>query len=995
MTFRTLLALAVFPVVATVATAVDSNWSLRQWRSDDGLPNDTVTGLAQTSDGYLWVATSGSLARFDGAQFEPVKPSQIASNYHQNVRELLAARDGSLWMGSARGPVLHIKTDNTTEIFTNNLNDLVLQGMAEDGEGGIWLTFSGAQVRRIKDGRVDSFSTSDGLPSGGYVLTLTSDRKGTLWFTRGGYVGQFRNGKFRTLTELRGMSRMQLAGARGGGVWIGTDSKLFKFKEGGTVRDLGSFQVPRPGSEPTQVFEDRAGGVWIGTSDGGLFHHTSAGFQHVETSHPQILCIAQDNERNIWVGTGGGLDRIRPCVVRLEGAANGLPFESLDSICEATNGVLWAATQNGLLVRRTGNRWNTVSTNAGWPGREATCVAADDQGNVWIGAHNELDCFRDGQWQRWLRGDGLASSRIYVLLTTAGGDVWMAGRFPQSLQRWRNGQWKSFELPPDANYIRALAEDAAGNIWAGTSRGSLFRIHGETVTDETTNVFGVSTSVRGICPLPDGRVWFACAGNGLICLYRDGHVGRVTSDQGLPDNYISQAIADNEGYLWLGSDHGIFKARLELLDRVAQGRSPHVQCLQYGRSAGLPGLQANFGHWPTAARSRDGLLWMPMNAGLAVIDPRNDRETPKAPPVLLTRAVLDGKALADYGNIWLKRAWSPPPAPLPLPPEHSRLEFDWTALNFNAPENVNFRYQLDGLDRGWIDGGTERLASYSRLPAGSYRFKVQARNGDGEWGGSRTLDVFVAPFVWQTWWFRTAALLVFTAGVVAVVFYISSRRLRQRLQLLEQQAALERERARIARDIHDDLGGSLTQIALLSGLTQRDSSNATKVGEYIQRISVTTHQVIRLLDEVVWAVNPRNDNLCDLLRYIGQFAVEFLSAAGIKCRVNLPAQIPPQPISSDARHNLFMVAKEALNNIVRHAQAGEVQLSAEISGPSFSLTIADDGKGFNDSPDGAFADGLRNMRQRMEEMNGQCEIKSVPGQGTRVTFRVPVRRNND
>jgi len=322
---------------------------------------------------------------------------------------------------------------------------------------------------------------------------------------------------------------------------------------------------------------------------------------------------------------------------------------------------------------------------------------------------------------------------------------------------------------------------------------------------------------------------------------------------------------------------------------------------------------------------------------------------------------------------------------------HRRLEFAWTALNFSAPENVNFRYQMEGFDDHWVDGGTERSAGYSRLPAGNYRFKVQARNGDGEWADSPALPLLVSPFVWQTWWFRIATVLLFTGGVIAVVRYVSFRRLHSRLQALEQQAALDRERARIARDIHDDLGGSLTQVAMLSGLAQRDGSNAEKVGEYVQRISSTTHQVIRSLDEVVWAVNPRNDNLQDTFQYISQFAIQFLSAAGIKCRLELPERIPQQPVFAEIRHNLFLVVKETLNNIVRHAGASEVWLRAKVAGRSFHLVIEDNGQGFKAEPHDAFANGVRNIRQRMQEIGGSCEIESAPGKGTRVNLSFPVQ----
>jgi signal transduction histidine kinase/ligand-binding sensor domain-containing protein len=995
MTFSKLLVPIAVMAATTVLTAgaANSKWSLRTWQTEEGLPNNTVSSLSQTPDGFLWMATPGSLARFDGTQFELLAPSQIVSNYHQNVQALLTARDGSLWMAMSHGPVLHIRT-NVVEVLTNDLPDLVIRRMLEDGEGGIWLVFPGEQLRRIANGQVQRFSATNDLPSGGYSISLACDRNGVIWFTRGGYVGQFRGGRFELLTELRGMSQMQLAAAQDGGIWICSSSRLFKFKEGGDVQDLGSYQKARPNSEATQIIEGRDESVWIGTTDNGLFHYTGTGFEQVETSHPQILCLIQDNERNIWIGTGGGgLDRIQPRAVELEGTAEGLPFVSVESICEDKSGTMWAVTQNGLLVHRMENKWGLASTNSGWPGRDAMCVTTDDRGSIWVGARNQLYRLQDGQWKSWQHSDGLIPSRIYSVLPTTNGDLWVAGTAPDSLQRLRDGQWKDFPLPQGSGYIRALARDAAGNIWAGTTRDTLFRIRGDEISDESKNVFHIATSARGICARPDGSVWFVCAGSGVAWLDGAGRTGTVTAEQGLPDNYISQIIADDNGWLWFGSDHGIFKASEQSLKDVAQGKLPRVQCIEYGRNVGLPGLQANFNRCPSTARSRDGNLWMPMSTGLAVIDPRNSAQNPNPPRVVMKRVVMDETIVAEYGNILPVQApvnLLQPSVSLRLPPGHSRLEFDWTALNFSAPENVNFRYQLSGLDTHWIDAGAERKAGYSRLPAGKYRFKLEARNGEGEWRENSALPIFVTPFFWQTWWFLSLALLVFAAGIIAVVRYVSFRRLQTRLRSLEQQAALERERARIARDIHDDLGGSLTQITLLSALAGRDSKENT--GEYFRRISATAHQLMRSLDEVVWTINPRNDNLCDMVQYAGQFAIEFLTAAGIRVKPDLPANIPDTPVSAEVRHNFFLAVKETLNNITRHAQAKEVELSGALSGGAFRMTIADDGQGFKTENAGAFADGVRNMRQRMEEIHGHCDIESASGKGTRVTLSFPIEK---
>jgi len=247
----------------------------------------------------------------------------------------------------------------------------------------------------------------------------------------------------------------------------------------------------------------------------------------------------------------------------------------------------------------------------------------------------------------------------------------------------------------------------------------------------------------------------------------------------------------------------------------------------------------------------------------------------------------------------------------------------------------------------------------------------------------------VAPFFWQTWWFRSVVLAVFTGSIIAIVRYVSFRRLRRQLVVMEQQAALQKERARIAKDIHDDLGASLTQIAFLGELAQQDRGEPEKAAERVGKISTTARQAIKSLDEIVWAVNPRNDTLAHLIEYAGQFALDYLRLADIRCRLDFPEQSPPRELSTDLRHNLFLAIKEALHNIVKHAQATEVWLRIKFSDRSLEITIEDNGRGFDREPDDALADGLRNMRQRLADIGGECRVESQAGTGTKISLQLP------
>jgi len=386
-----------------------------------------------------------------------------------------------------------------------------------------------------------------------------------------------------------------------------------------------------------------------------------------------------------------------------------------------------------------------------------------------------------------------------------------------------------------------------------------------------------------------------------------------------------------------------------------------------------------------------------MGTALAIISQDNLRDQMQPPPVFLEQVTMDDKVLASYGSVIpLANDLDPGKSALAteISPSNHGLRFDFTALSFDAPTNVRFQYRLDGVDDQWIDSGSQRSATYPHLSAADYRFLVRACNSDGVWNNTGAALAFtVVPYMWQTWWFRLAMLAAFTAIVALAARYVSFRRLRMRLHILEQQTALHKERARIARDLHDDLGARLTKIVMLSDLTIRDF-NGSHPPERVEQISSTARLVMKSLDETVWAVNPRNDTLPNLIDYIGQFAQEFLSSAEIRCRVDLLEDSVERPVSAEVRHNVLLTVKEALNNVVRHAHATEVWLRVKCLPAAICLSIEDNGQGFDRAAEDAFADGLRNMRQRMDEINGRFEMKSEPGSGTLISIIFPWSTNN-
>ena len=980
-------------VMSSLASAANFDWSLRVWQTDEGLPNNNVTSLIQTRDGYMWVATAGHFARFDGVQFEEFTGRSVLPSYEgysERGGALLEDSQGRLWLTMIHGPVVCLKA-GVAQIFTNNLPDYIVTGMLEDAEGGIWITYHGSVVCRIKDGAVTRFSETNGLPPR-FDCSLARDKQGRIWFAKDGKFGAYQDGHFKVLDESLGRN-VRLAGAADGGVWVCSGRELFKSDESGALVSKGVFKPEVATADPTSLVEDKNGALWIGTAADGLFCYDGTGFQSVPTSHPYISCLLQDTEGDIWAGTGGGgLDRIRPRAFTMEDKSTGLPFGAIESVCEDTQGAIWATTQNGMLVCRAHGAWRTVSDDTNWPNARATCVTSDRTGAVWVGTRSHgLICVRDGAYTVLKAENGFNGHVVRGVLTDTNDDLWIVEEDPNVIQCLHAGKLRTLTIPAGTGVPRASCADADGNVWIGTSKGLLFQVRDDVIKREETDSPGFSSSIRSLAATPDGGLWIGYAGQGLG-RFKDGRLRKITSAQGLFNDDISQIVSDDRGWLWFGSDRGIFKARLRELNDVADDRASSVLSMHYGKGNSLPSLQASLGYSPNVLRSRDHRLWLPSLTGLAVVSLDNLQENLHPPPVLLKGVVMDDRDLAAYGgpipvpdltDLGRAQAW------LRLPPGHRRLEFNFTALCLSAPENVHFQCRLAGYDEDWADPGGQRSIGYSRLSAGNYRFLVRARNGDSPWSDAAAVDLVVLPFFWQTWWFQTAVVLLFTASVIAIVRYISFRRLHAKLRSLEQQAALDKERSRIARDIHDDLGGSLTQIKLLFELTQRKRTQPEDVESLGKEGLAATRHIIKSMDEIVWAVNPRNDTLPHLIDYLGQFAIEFLAHANIRCRVDLPGRPVEWPVSPEVRHNLFLAAKEALNNVIQHSGATEVWLRVTVADQLLTISIEDNGHGFERGADARFADGLPNLKQRMTDIGGRMDIESRAGSGTRVALMFP------
>ncbi len=977
--------------------AADSVWFSRNWQSDKGLPNNTVFGLAQSSDGYVWLATSVGLVSFDGNRFLKHAFTNLVFEGNRGVFTILNSSNG-MWVGMDRGGVAYLRGEDT-QVFTpkDGLLDAQVQALGEDREGTMWVAYLGGGIRCIKNGRVTTVSAQDHLPA--EFTAMTCDKDGSLWWAGGNRVWVHQQTGFMLMAEGSDPLTCICAAAKGG-IWIAdARSRLCYCDASGHVTNCGAFAPTNSPDAASVLYEDAGGALWIGTVSGRLLRFNGSTFEIAEVLHPQIQALLEDREGNMWAGTqGGGLYQICRRVIRMEGAESGLPGATVNSLCQDGNGGLWAVTENGLLAHYTGEKWEPF-TNEYWPGEFFACVNVARDGTLWLGSRSrKIHGWRDGKPVPGHFPE--MPSSIQALLGDSKGNLWVGG--VNYLLRSRDGDIKLFPVPADAHSIRALAEDSQGTVWVGSSRSILLRVQGDEVTPFAVPNVGTDSSIRCLMAGTDGSVWIGHAGLGVARI-KNGKYAHVGTEQGLFDDYISQIIADDHGWLWFGSDRGIFKVRQRELEEVMDGQTQRVGSVLSGDDQGVANLQAVFGHSPETARSGDGRLWIPTRSGLAVIDPGPSKKAGGPSQIVLEKVILDGRVLAQYKNIlptWeskgeetldLRKAHDP----LRLPPDYRRLDIEFTTLNFAALQNIHFRYRLAGLDQDWLESSPQRNASYSRLSRGNYRFEVQVRSGEDDWSASSEgLALTVLPYFWQTGWFITLASLAVLGSVAGSVRYFEKKRMQRQLAQLERERAVERERARIAKDIHDDMGASLTRITMLSQLALNKPESAKMPAAELSRIYDTARSMTNAMDEIVWAINPSHDTLESLAVYFAEFVQEFLMPTGLQFNLDIPLALPRWNISSEVRHNLFLAFKEALNNVVKHSKATEVIVALEVRDSGLVLSVKDNGQGFDITKgpaNGRQGNGLNNMRLRLEEIHGRCILESAAGRGTRVAFELEIR----
>lgn len=965
-----------------------ANWLSRIWQTNEGLPHNAVNSLLQDEKGYLLLGTPGGLARFDGRQYVVSVPANTPGLPDERILALHQGRSGKLWVGTWNGLACREGNRWRSLLPADGLPDSPIRALCEDPDGSLWLGHESGLSRVVNYAVLRYHTTDDGLPDAD-VRDLQLDREGKiLVLTRKG-LARPAGRRFEVDQRLLNLTGEDVE------FWdlsIGPDGDLYVCGAGFVARCRnGEWEKLFPHTRLgviTRMLWARDGSLWLAERGRGVLRLQNGTTERIDTSnglsHDDIRALIEDREGNLWLGSnGGGVQRLKPRVVFVMDGQPGPGRATVSSVVSDSRGGLYAGTDGGGVFH-----WNGTSFShlpLAQDGEESFYVwslATTAEGALWIGGFREgLARHHDGKTSRWTMDDGLASHWIPALASSPDGTLWIGNR-NGAVQHFDGRKFTTIRAARGdfAPAISALQLMRDGSLWVGTAGEGLLHWQDGEWRIFLTAAGLPSSTITALHEDDEGQLW---VGTGLgLCLYAKGKFFAWSPPPARLDGPILQIHGDQQGNLWIGTRDGLRRiARRELAEEILHHRPGRTSIDYHGQAEGLLSPQFNSGHSPLSARDHDGQLWFSSTSGLVRVEPSRLPAAASPPPPILESMVIDARPVELPA----------PGQPVVLPAGNQSLTFQYTAIHFAAPERLRFRYRLDGLDTDWqmVENGSS--AHYPFVPPGQYHFRLSASTDGTRWShGDRLVAIEIPSRFWQRWWFPAICGAVLAALLATALRTAGLRRISRKVAALEQERRLQQERARIAQDLHDDLGASLTEIHFLGTLAGSSLEDRDSLRHRLDGIIQRARGMAKSLDEIVWTVNPANDSLPSTAHYLCSRAQESLRAAGIRCRLEVDEILPNLPVDSETRHHLLMAVNEITTNVLKHAAATEVTLHIHHQGSHLLVTFQDNGCGFDPATIPPSRHGLSNLRNRADATGGSLDIHTTPGLGTTIRLRIPL-----
>jgi ligand-binding sensor domain-containing protein/two-component sensor histidine kinase len=975
---------AVLILLAPALFALDPHKAFSQytrtvWTQADGLPQDTIRRITQTTDGYLWLGTEEGLARFDGYDFTDFTKanSPLPSN---SITYLAAGQNGTLWIGTSSGLARYRDGSFTIYTVREGLPDNAISSVFEDHNGTLWIT-AGTRLCRLDGTKVTVFPAEQLAPIQA-VRVAYEDRQNTMWFAGVGGLVRLENKRLVAVLGpeyLDGSIPIVLSGDRSDNLWLsGTKGVICRSKDGGLRKFDSSDGLPDQVIRALWVGPD--GSVWTG-STGGLSRlqgnrFVSSGLG--DRNDSEIRVLYGDREGDLWIGTNSGLNRLRDGKITMYGRTEGMPSDEPLTVHQDRGGDVWVGYNGpGLMDIRDGKP-HVYTTEHGLPSNGINVIRESRNGDLLVGTRSGLSRMHGAVFTNYLLPDPLDRRGVFDTLEDRHGNLWAAG--PGGVFTMVGGKFENV-LPggPLVNDTAvALSEALDGSIWAGTFGNGLWRLDRQDERRFSRAEGLQSDQIRSLFQDPDGTLWIGTFGGGLIAL-RNGVFFSYTEKDGLLSDNVSHVEDGGDGSLWLATTRGICRvSKAQLLD-FTSGKIKMLTPVNYTVQDGLRSVECAPGY-PVAGggtRTRDGHLWLPTSRGLAVIDPGEEahEQASVAPRLMLQEITVDGQ------KIELHRATR-------LGPGTSHIQFRYVGIHLSAPERVRYAYKLDGLDKNWTTAGTRRVIDYTGLPHGTYRFLVQAML-PGQSPSEMSYDLEILPHLYERKSFLWLCLGFFLTSIYGL-YELRLKQMRSRFSVI-----LE-ERARMAREIHDTLAQGFIGITRqLDAITKRMKDQDPIAQQHLEVAQKMARHSLTEAMRAVMDLRAAELENSDLVSALTSATREWTAQTGVTCEIDVSETLPK--LSGDIEHNVIRISQEAVTNALKHAGANKIRIHLRTGPGKLLITVHDNGRGFELSrafvtTGGHF--GLLGMRERAQRLGGELDLVSEPGAGTQVEVSIPLPRRS-
>lgn len=941
-----------------------------KWTTEDGLPQNTVTSIVQTRDGYIWVGTFGGLARFDGIKFRVFDAANTPGFNANRILSLYEDGWGRLWIGTETGEVylrteggfeeftggpikkrrtvwgfserpgrqMYISSDSGLERFDLDASGAVISGseqiltnratfgLSKDGNGRVWVRVSGSMYLDAGDRLVPASELGVELPVGIQASAFADD--GRFFIGASAEAGVFQNGRFRAIgLGPRGLLPSYGLIAEGNTLWYQTVDELVQVR--GEVAKRDDLKGIVQGGSRALMFDSEEN-LWLATHQDGLIKLTKRqirtwGRPGFDGDPFPTYAIVEDRNGTVWVGgtrllriEAGDIDTARRTEVPIES-------QVIQSLAVDNDNTLWLGAPYRLFRIVDGR----VETVAKIKDQSINSLFFDRDGVLWIGGSKGLYTLRDGFPERIVESAGLTNVSVFFVTQSRDGRMLVGTGNGLAIGTDGNFVLYTTEKGLSGNSVREIVEDADGVLWIGTYGGGISRL-------------------------------------------KNGEFRSIKEENGIADNFVSRMILDDADNFWILGNHGISVVPRNELNNVADGLTKFVPAAVYGVLDGMSSSEGNGGHQPAGSKMRNGSIWFPMIDGFVAIDPRSRSQfVPKVFVEEVRSRIETGAAVAllpDSGVIDVTN-------------KLRNVEIEFTGLSYTKPERMRFFYKLEGIDGDWVDSGSRRTAFYPYLPAGKYKFTVRALSGDGKWSEKdAAIELNVEPHFWETWaFFVLCGVVVIILGLAAV--RIKSAQLERR-NLLQRDFskrlidAHERERQRIARELHDGLGQNLLLIKNWASLARDPDVDADELRKKLEQISSTAGGSLDETRAILNDLSPQHVQRFGLTASVQHMIEQVQSSTGIMFESELDDL--SGAFSYDTEMSIYRIVQEALNNIVKHSGTTHATIGIERNGGIVDVRIRDFGKGMTVGPEpGQSASlGLDSIRQRVDLIGGTLEIES-------------------